>query len=150
MAECDFCRIIAGRAPANVVYEDERTLAFLDIRPANPGHTLVVPKQHVENVYGLSDADGAAVMLAARDVAVAIQAALQPDGLNLFQTNGRAAFQSVFHFHMHLIPRWWSDGWLPPRRGHAHSHDDLASMADRIRQAVRALEGTQNSTELRG
>jgi histidine triad (HIT) family protein len=150
MAECAFCEIVSGRAPANVVYEDERTLAFLDIHPANPGHTLVVPKRHVENVYALSDKDGAAVMSATRDVAAAIREALQPDGLNLFQTNGRAAFQSVFHFHMHLIPRWWDDGLLPPRHGVGGREGDLTETAERIRQALRTLAGTETETDPRG
>jgi histidine triad (HIT) family protein len=136
MGTCAFCEIIAGRAPANMVYEDQRTVAFLDIHPANPGHTLVVPRHHVENVYALSDEDGAAIMATARDVAVAIREALEPDGLNLFQTNGQAAFQSVFHFHMHLIPRWWNDGLLPPRHGATHRSSDLEDTADKIRQAM--------------
>jgi histidine triad (HIT) family protein len=136
MGGCAFCEIVAGRVPANVVYEDERTLAFLDIHPANPGHTLVVPKRHVADVYTLDDADAAAVMSTVRCVARAIRQALAPDGLNLFQTNGRAAFQSVFHFHMHLIPRWWNDGLLPPRGATPRRDDDLAATADKIRQAI--------------
>jgi histidine triad (HIT) family protein len=107
---CIFCAIIEGRAPAEVVFEDEETLAFMDINPANPGHTLVIPKRHVRNIYDLDEQTAAAVMRTAVRVAQAIRRALQPDGMNLVQSNERAGGQDIFHFHMHLIPRWYGDG----------------------------------------
>jgi histidine triad (HIT) family protein len=107
--DCIFCAIIEGKAPAEIVYEDEATVAFMDINPANPGHMLVVPRQHVRDVFGIDEETAAAVMRAAVRVARAIKAALQPDGVNLMQASGPAAFQSVFHFHLHVVPRWWDD-----------------------------------------
>jgi histidine triad (HIT) family protein len=114
---CVFCAIAAGDAPAERVFEDGDTLAFLDVNPAADGHTLVIPKLHAENLFDLGDVDGEAVWRTVRHVANGIRAALQPDGMNLFQSNGRAAFQSVFHFHVHVVPRWNDDGirlpWIP-------------------------------------
>ena len=102
---CIFCAIVAGRAPAHRVYEDEHTLAFMDIFPVTDGHTLVIPKPHFENVYEC-DADAlAAVARASHRVAHAIRDELAPDGLMVFQLNGAAAGQTVFHYHMHLMPR---------------------------------------------
>jgi histidine triad (HIT) family protein len=108
--DCIFCTIVEGRAPAEVVFEDEETLAFMDINPANPGHTLVIPKRHVRNLYGLDEETAAAVMRTTVRVANAIEAALQPDGMNLVQSNERAGGQEIFHFHLHIIPRWYGDG----------------------------------------
>ena len=108
--DCVFCDIIEGRTPAEVVFEDEETLAFMDINPANPGHTLVIPKRHVRDIYGMDEETAAAVMRATVQVAKAIKRALQPDGMNLVQSNERAGGQDVFHFHMHIIPRWYGDG----------------------------------------
>lgn len=133
---CVFCDIVTGRAPAEVVYEDEETLAFMDINPVNPGHVLVVPKRHVRDIYALDDETAAAVMRTAIRVARAVKKALAPDGVNLFQTNEPAAFQSVFHFHMHIIPRWWDDGILPPRRGRKLDAVLLDEAPSRIRLAL--------------
>ena len=107
---CTFCAIIGGKVPAEVVCEDEETLAFMDINPTNPGHTLVTPKRHVPDICELDEETAAAVMKAAVRVARAIKRALQPDGMNLVQSNGRAGGQEIFHFHMHIIPRWYGDG----------------------------------------
>ncbi|MBM4464424.1 MAG: HIT family protein [Chloroflexi bacterium] len=108
--DCIFCAIIEGRAPAEVVFEDEETLAFMDINPANPGHTLVIPKRHVRNIYDLDEQTAAAVMRATVRVAQAIKRALQPAGMNLVQSNERAGGQEIFHIHIHIIPRWYGDG----------------------------------------
>jgi len=107
---CIFCTIIEGQAPAEVVFEDEETLAFMDINPANPGHTLVIPKRHIQDIYGMDEETAAAVMRTAVRVARAIKRALQPDGMNLVQSNERAGGQDIFHFHIHVIPRWYGDG----------------------------------------
>jgi histidine triad (HIT) family protein len=107
---CIFCAIRDGQIPSVRVYEDERIIAFMDINPLTDGHLLVVPKAHAETIWELSDEDARAVMSAARKLAHAIRHALAPDGLNLVQANGRAAHQTVFHFHLHLIPRWANDG----------------------------------------
>ena len=108
--DCIFCAIAEGRAPAEVVFEDGETLAFMDINPANPGHTLIIPKRHMRDIYELGGETAAAVMRTTVKVARAVKMALQPDGMNLVQSNERAAGQEVFHFHMHIIPRWYGDG----------------------------------------
>ncbi|MGH2688664.1 MAG: HIT family protein, partial [Actinomycetota bacterium] len=110
VADCLFCRIIAGEIPSTQVFADDRVVVFMDINPISPGHCLVVTRAHHPTVYELTDADGAAVMAAARRVGTAIRAGLDPDGLNLHQSNGVAAGQVVGHFHLHLIPRWQGDG----------------------------------------
>jgi histidine triad (HIT) family protein len=110
MTDCIFCRIAAKEIPAAIVHEDERVLAFMDIGQVNPGHVLVASKAHAENVYGLDDADAAAVFRAVVRVARAVRAAFAPEGLSIYQANGKAAGQTVFHFHMHLVPRHAADG----------------------------------------
>jgi histidine triad (HIT) family protein len=109
-SNCVFCKIVAGRIPATVVHEDEHTLAFMDLGQVNPGHVLVAAKAHVENIYGLDDAQASAVMRAAAQVARAIREAFSPEGLSVYQANGKAAGQTVFHFHIHLVPRHNEDG----------------------------------------
>lgn len=110
MEQCIFCRIARREVPASLVYEDETTLAFMDIGQVNPGHVIVATKPHVENVYGLDDALAGAVFRTAARVAKAVKKALQPEGMNLFQANEPAGFQSVFHFHIHVLPRHPEDG----------------------------------------
>ena len=107
--DCIFCEIVAGNIPATKVYEDEGVLAFMDIAPINPGHTLVIPKQHYRNIFDMPPEVGSQIMKAAILIANAIRTALNPDGLNLFQSNEAAGFQTVFHFHLHVLPRWEDD-----------------------------------------
>ncbi|HTY17172.1 MAG TPA: HIT family protein [Myxococcota bacterium] len=102
---CIFCRIAEGEAPAARIYEDDDAIAFLDLFPATDGHTLVIPKVHYENLFDATDGSLPAVWLAARRVAHAMRKALAPDGLMVFQLNGAAAGQTVFHYHIHLVPR---------------------------------------------
>jgi len=103
--DCIFCRIVAGRAPAAKVYEDEHALAFLDLFPVAEGHLLVIPKAHYESLFESDEVTLPAVHLAARRVALAMRRALRPDGLMVYQLNGAAAGQTVFHYHAHLVPR---------------------------------------------
>jgi histidine triad (HIT) family protein len=110
MSECVFCMIRDGKIPSVKIAEDERTLTFMDINPLNTGHCLVVTKQHAATIFDADVEDLKAAVTTAKRVAGAIQDALKPDGLNLLQANGAAAFQSVPHFHLHLIPRWANDG----------------------------------------
>ena len=110
MTDCVFCRIMARQIPATLVHEDEATLAFMDIGQVNPGHVVVACKAHVENIYGLDDAQAAAVFRSAVRVARAIRAAFNPPGLSIYQANGMPAGQTVFHFHLHLLPRHDADG----------------------------------------
>jgi len=110
VSDCVFCKIVARQIPATVVHEDADTLAFMDIGQVNPGHVLVACKAHVENIYGLQDAQAAAVFRAAAKVARAIRAAFDPPGLSIYQANGKPAGQTVFHFHLHVLPRHDADG----------------------------------------
>lgn len=110
MSECVFCRIVAGQIPSTRVYEDEHTLAFMDIGQVNPGHVLVALKQHVENLYALEEAQAAAVARTGVRVARAIRGAFAPAGLSVYQANGKPAGQTVFHYHVHLLPRHEGDG----------------------------------------
>jgi len=103
--DCIFCKIIAGEIPCFKLYENEESLAFLDIHPTHEGHALVIPKQHAADLFSINDEALIATIKTIRRVAKAIDATLPLQGLNLFQCNGEAAGQSVFHFHMHLIPR---------------------------------------------
>jgi len=108
--DCVFCKIRDGQIPSMKIDEDERTITFMDINPLNPGHCLVVTKQHAATLYESDERDLEAAIRTARRVALALRKALEPDGLNMLQANGAAAFQSVLHFHLHLIPRWTNDG----------------------------------------
>ena len=115
-ADCVFCAIVAGTSPARIVQEDERTLAFLDIAPLTRGHTLVIPKRHCQNLLDIRTEDVVAVSLAMRDVSRKAMQVLEADGINLIQATGAAALQTVFHFHVHLLPRYVDDG-LPLAEG---------------------------------
>ena len=110
MSDCVFCKIVAGQIPSTKVHEDESTLAFMDIGEVNPGHVLVTVKPHVENIYGLDSALAAAVFQTAARVARALKKAYTPEGVTLYQANGPAAGQTVYHFHLHLVPRYTQDG----------------------------------------
>jgi histidine triad (HIT) family protein len=105
-----FCKIRDGQIPSVKIDEDERTLTFMDINPLNTGHCLVVTKNHAATLFDADAEDLKAAAATAKRVAVAIRETLRPDGLNVLQANGAAAFQSVPHFHLHLIPRWANDG----------------------------------------
>ena len=109
---CVFCKIVAGTIPSFKVHEDEATLAFMDINPVHEGHCLIIPKVHYPTVFEVPADALAAVSLAAARVAKAVNAAVRPDGLNLVQSNGPGAAQSVPHFHFHILPRRMNDGLL--------------------------------------
>src|SRR5947199_5228929 len=114
---CLFCKIIAGEVPATIVQEDERTVAFMDINPATRGHALVVPRAHVRDLLEIGREDLDAVLAAAQRLAGRAKEALQADGINLLNSCGEAAWQTVFHFHIHVIPRYRDDPlqlpWTP-------------------------------------
>ena len=110
MSDCVFCRIVAGQIPSTKVYEDEHALAFMDIGQVNPGHVLVAAKKHAADLYGLDETQAAAVARACLKVSKAIQGAFKPEGLSVYQANGKAAGQTVFHYHVHLLPRHAGDG----------------------------------------
>ena len=109
-ADCLFCKLVAKQIPASVVYEDEATLAFMDLGQVNPGHVLVACKAHADDIYALDDAQAAAVFRTAARVARAVRGAFNPPGLSIYQANGKPAGQTVFHFHLHVLPRHEADG----------------------------------------
>lgn len=115
--DCIFCKIVAGELPATIVDEDERTIAFMDIAPATRGHALVIPRSHAADLLSVGHEDLDAVALAAQRLAVRAKERLGADGVNLLNSCGRAAWQTVFHFHVHVIPRYDDDPlrlpWVP-------------------------------------
>jgi histidine triad (HIT) family protein len=115
--DCIFCKIVAGELPATIVDEDERTIAFMDIAPATRGHALVIPRAHSTDLLSIEREDLSAVALAAQRLASRAEERLGADGVNLLNACGRAAWQTVFHFHVHVIPRYEGDPlklpWVP-------------------------------------
>jgi histidine triad (HIT) family protein len=136
MSNCIFCRIVAKEIPAAVVYEDEHTVAFMDAGQVNPGHVLVAAKGHAENIYELNDAQAGALLCTAARVARAIRNAYQPQGLSVYQANGKAAWQSVFHYHMHLVPRHEGDGMTLSWPAKNPPREKLVEYAAAIRKAL--------------
>jgi histidine triad (HIT) family protein len=110
MSDCVFCKIVAGQIPSTRVFEDEHTLAFMDIGHVNPGHTLVAVKKHAANVFELEDAQAEAIARAIVRISKALKKAFDPEGLSIYQANGKPAGQTVFHYHVHLLPRHSGDG----------------------------------------
>lgn len=124
--DCIFCAIIAGRAPAHRVYEDDRILIFMDLFPAHAGHTLIVPKRHGENLFEVEAGDLDAIIRASVSLGEALKRVFAPDGIAVIQLNGAAAGQTVFHYHMHLIPRMEGE----PFGVHGKKQGDAAELAD--------------------
>ena len=133
---CIFCRLVAGDIPAARVYEDELTVAFMDIGQVNPGHVLVATKRHAATLLDITPEEAAAVMQTAQRVAQAVRDTFDPPGLTLLQANGREGDQTVFHFHLHVVPRHADDGialtW--PRK--EPPADVLQGYAARLRAAL--------------
>lgn len=132
---CIFCEIVAGRADASAVYEDDHVTAFLDLFPINPGHALVIPKRHAANLSELDGADGERVFAVAQRVAAALrESGVRCEGVNLFLADGEIAGQEVFHVHMHVIPRYEGDGFsLRIANKDMAERDALNETAERIR-----------------
>ena len=137
---CIFCQIIHGREPASFVYADEAIVAFMDLVPLNPGHTLVVPRRHAAGLSELDPEDGARMFKVGHQLAVALQATgLRCDGVNLRVNDGEAAGQDVFHVHLHVIPRTHGDGFggrRPPGYGAEAPREELDVIASRIKAAM--------------
>ena len=134
--DCIFCKLVAGQIPSTRVYEDEHTLAFMDLGHVNPGHVLVAIKKHASNVFELETSQAEAIGRAVVKISKALKKAFEPEGLSVYQANGKAAGQTVFHYHVHLLPRHAGDGmelvWPvknPPR-------DKLEEYAAKIRGAL--------------
>jgi histidine triad (HIT) family protein len=133
---CIFCQIVEGSAPSFQVDEDATTLSFLDLFPVAQGHTLVVPRSHFENLFEATPEALAEIGAASRRVAHAIRTAIAPDGLGVFQLNGAAAGQTVFHYHMHLVPRWQGQAFQLHSRVRGDP-ESLRETAARIKAAVK-------------
>ena len=132
---CIFCKILAGEIPSAVVYEDDDFKAILDVNPAVRGHVIILPKNHAANIFELPDEDASKVMVVAKKIAAAVRKTYLCDGVNILQNNGAAAGQSVFHLHVHVIPRYEGDtdsiniGWRP-----GETPEDLADIAEEIKK----------------
>ena len=131
--DCVFCKIVAGEIPSFKLFEDEATLAFMDINPASEGHALVIPKEHTPDLYAVSDEALARTVVTAKRVAEALARTLNPDGLNIVQCNGAAAAQSVMHFHLHVLPRVTGDGLAMNWGLKFGDIDAIGRLAERIR-----------------
>ena len=146
--QCIFCRLVAGDIPAATVYEDRLTIAFMDIGQVNPGHVLVATKRHAATLFDITPEEAATVMQTAQRVAQAVRRAFDPPGLTLLQANGREGDQTVFHFHMHVVPRHAQDGialtWPRKEPGPAV----LQAYADQIRTAMASAPSASPVTEI--
>lgn len=134
--DCIFCKIANGEIPSATVYEDSICRVILDVNPANKGHALIIPKEHFDNIYSMDAETAAKIFTIATEVAKAQKAELNPDGLNILQNNGEAAGQTVFHFHMHLVPRYIKDNvtmtWIP---GKADT-EELLALSKALRKRI--------------
>lgn len=135
MNDCIFCKIVAGEIPSHKVYEDEETLAFLDIRPVNHGHTLVIPKAHFRNILDIPESAWEAVSRTVRKVSIAAKEATGADGINVRSSHEPAAGQEVLHLHTHIIPRFSSDG-LKHWPSKSYAEGDATNTADAIKKKL--------------
>jgi histidine triad (HIT) family protein len=137
--QCVFCKIIDGEIPSATIYEDEDFKVIMDISPAAKGHAILLPKKHFANLYEMEDEVASKVLITARKVATAMKEELGCEGLNLVQNNGEAAGQTVFHFHMHLIPRKKNDSvnvtWKQGSYAKGEAEQLAAALAKRLKQA---------------
>jgi histidine triad (HIT) family protein len=131
--DCIFCKILAGEIPANIVDEDERTVTFMDINPATRGHMLVIPRRHARDLLDIEQDELEAVAVAAQRAARKVHERLRADGVNLLNSCGRAAWQTVYHFHIHVIPRYEGDPLRLPWSPEPGDMDEIASAADALR-----------------
>jgi histidine triad (HIT) family protein len=131
--DCLFCGIVAGEVPAEIVDSDEDTVAFLDINPATRGHALVVPREHSRDLMDVSDSDLQSTMLAARRLARRMDETLRPDGFNLLNSCRPAAWQTVFHFHVHVVPRYDEDPLELPWKPEPGDPEEIRAVAGELR-----------------
>lgn len=140
MSDCIFCKIINGEIPCAKVYEDEHVLAFMDIMQVTKGHTLVIPKVHKENVFELTPDLAKNFFESVTKVAGAVKKQLNPKGLNLINNNGKEAGQTVFHYHMHIVPRYGKDdglGIVWKSHQSDYTAEDLAKLAETIQEGLK-------------
>jgi diadenosine tetraphosphate (Ap4A) HIT family hydrolase len=139
--QCIFCAIAAGQAAASVVYEDETVVAFMDLNPVTPGHLLVVPRRHAVGLEDLDKATSAHVWSVGHDMARALRrSSLDCEGINVLLCDGEVAFQTVFHFHLHIVPRYAGDGWTVKAETLARDRLLLDSDAQAIRDAIASTQ----------
>ena len=131
--DCLFCGIVAGTIPSETIDSDELTVAFMDINPATPGHALVVPRRHSADLLEIGEEDLAATALAAQRLARRMKDVLGADGINLINACGAVAWQTVFHFHIHVVPRYEDDPLTLPWVPEAGDKDEIARVAERLR-----------------
>jgi histidine triad (HIT) family protein len=131
--DCIFCRIIGGELPGQIIQEDERTVAFMDINPATRGHALVVPREHARDLFEIEPRDLEATILAAQRLADRARDRLGADGVNLLNSCGQAAWQTVYHFHIHVIPRYESDPLRLPWTPQEGDPEEIAAAAQALR-----------------
>ena len=131
--DCIFCRIIAGEIPATVIDQDERTIAFMDINPATRGHALVATREHVRDLLDIGPEDLAATITAAQRLARRMTERLGADGINVLNNAGAASWQEVFHYHLHVIPRYHDDPLRLPWRPAPGDPDEIAAAAEALR-----------------
>jgi histidine triad (HIT) family protein len=134
--DCIFCKIAEKQADATVVYEDAHTLAFLDIHPLNPGHTLVIPKKHYDNMLEMPAAEAGRIFVSVAKVMKGVEAASTADGISIGQSNGKAASQEVFHMHVHIIPRYNHEmmSGFPNRKSIPRT--ELDKIGEKIRRGI--------------
>lgn len=142
---CIFCKIVAGEVPANKVYEDDETIAFLDIQPVNPGHTLIIPKYHFENVYTTPVLTWVRMQMTTQKMALAIKHATDADGINIIMNNETLAGQVVPHAHIHVIPRHDGDGLPHWNKGVYKDDAEKEAVAQKIASEIKAV--TEDVTE---
>jgi histidine triad (HIT) family protein len=131
--DCPFCKIVGGELPSQIVQRDERTVAFMDINPATDGHALVVPRRHAQDLLAIEPDDLAATARAAQRLATRIKERLEPDGINLLNSCGATAWQTVFHFHIHVIPRYRDDPLRLPWTPAPGDAEQIAATAEKLR-----------------
>lgn len=135
--DCIFCKIVEGKIPSIKLYEDEGVLAFMDIRPGNRGHCLVIPKKHAADIFEMQEPELKLIGPALKRLATACRDGLGADGVNIIQSNGAAAFQSVFHIHFHILPRYEGDSIKLPWHPDAADPKELEQVAGLIRKGLK-------------
>jgi histidine triad (HIT) family protein len=131
--DCLFCGIVAGSIPSETIDSDERTVAFMDINPATPGHALVVPREHSADLLEIGGEDLTATILAAQRLSKRMKEALDADGIDLINACGAAAWQTVFHFHIHVVPRYEDDPLKLPWVPEPGDSDEISGIAQKLR-----------------
>jgi len=135
---CIFCQIAVKKVSVHIIYENKNTMAFLDNRPAEQGHTLVIPKNHIETIYDLSEDDISCLFTIVRNIAVTLKNAFNPDGMSIIQRNGIAADQHIFHVHVHVIPRFTGRHLRRMEEIPEASSEELETIATRLRNKTPA------------